>query len=105
MLSNNEIVEYYLNNGLMRKCIDYQFMKIDKTYKEDLFNDLIIEILEYDNAKLNDVHEHNHFNAFFTRLIQNNIYSKTSWFYRRYKKYDMLSDEITKKEMDIADEC
>lgn len=102
-MTNQEIVDIYLNNGLIRTCVDYQFMKQDKTYKEDYFQDLIVELLLFDNEKLNDAHARNHMNALLTRIIQNNLFSNTSWFYRRYRKWDSLTDEISDKELNIPD--
>lgn len=43
-------------------------------------------ILEYDNAKLNDVQEKGWMNGWLTRVILNQIYSKSSLFYTRYLK-------------------
>lgn len=104
-MTNREIVDLYLENGLIQTCIDCQFSKIsDKQFKEDFFNDLILILLEMDNAKMNDAHENNHFNAFVTRIIINNIYSHTSRFYSTYKKFADKTTEITDKEMNLPDE-
>ena len=100
-MTNKEIVEKYLENGLIDRCLDYQFSRIDKEYKEDYKNDLIIELLEYD--KLDQVEADGKMNAFLTRCIQNNVFSSTSWYYRRYKRYDRNSREITEREKNIAD--
>lgn len=90
-MSNEEILDLYLSNGLIQKCLDMQFMKLNdkwrQQFKEDLYQDLIIVILEYDNDKLNDVHNNNHMNAWLTRIIQNQIYSNTSNFYHSYVKF------------------
>lgn len=102
-MTNKEIVEKYLKSGLIDRCLDYQFAKQDKEYKEDYKNDLILDLLEYDNAKLSDADENRHMNALLTRIIQNNIFSKTSWYYRRYIRYDRNSSEITERERNIAD--
>lgn len=102
MLTNKELVEMYL--PLLTRCMEYQFAKIDKTYKEDLMHDIVVELMQYDNIKLNDAHERKHMNALLTRWIQNNVRSKTSWFYRRYKRWDALSQEISDKERNISDE-
>lgn len=91
---NTEIVEYYLSTGLIQRCIDFQFKKLcaldpgKKQYKEDLFQDLCVWLLTYDNAKMNDAHANNHFNALLTRIIQNQIYSNSSKFYRQYIDFD-----------------
>jgi len=99
-LDNNSIVEIYLNNGLIRTCVDMQFIKLPKTdywkweYKEDLYQDLIVFLLCYDNAKLNDAHRNNHMNALITRIIQNQIYSTTSKFYCNYLKTRMKTRQM-----------
>lgn len=105
-MTNLEILnEYMLDNGLLDKCLEHQFAKAGakKQYREDLKNDLVIEILQYDNLKLNDVVEKKHCNAFLTRLIQNNLYSKSSWFWRRYVRPDVMGDELTEKELNIEE--
>lgn len=104
-MTNKEILEAILKNGLLKKCIDYQFYKAGMTeYKEDLFQDLCIEILEADNTKLNDAYN-KHMNAYITRLIQNNILSVTSRFYKKYKKWDNLkAGDIIDLKIDVEDE-
>lgn len=91
---NTEIVEYYLSTGLIQRCIDFQFKKLckldpgKKQFKNDLFQDLCVWLLTYDNAKMNDAHANNHFNALLTRIIQNQIYSASSKFFRQYIDFD-----------------
>lgn len=98
--TNNEIVEE--NIKLIEDCVNYQFAKIkDKQFKEDLLHDLVIELIGY--SKLLKVYEEGHLNALVTRMIRNNIYSSTSWYYRRYIRPDRQADEITEKERQIPD--
>lgn len=97
-MTNREIVDIYLENGLIQTCVDCQFANVrdGRQYKEDFFQDLILILLTYDNDKLNDAHNNNHFNALVSRIIINNIYSKTSPFYKDYKKFnDRIISEIT----------
>ena len=104
MATNKEIVEIYLNNGLIKECVKYQFAKWKKwEYQEDFFQDLVLILLEYDNEKLNDAHLNNHFNALVTRIIINNLYSKTSPFYKAYIKQSSREQDITDKELLIPD--
>lgn len=108
-MTNKEIVDIYINNGLLRECINYQFAKVkDKSilqYKEDFFQDLVVILYTYDNEKVNDAHINNHFNALITRIIQNNIWSTTSPFYKYYRRFDHRTDEITEQLKDTyADE-
>lgn len=99
---NKKILEE--NLAVMEKCLDCQFSKFKSNtnvfqYKYDLFNDLYLELLNYD--KLESVASNGHFNAFYTRCLVSNLYSKTSWFYRRYiKKSDTDDIQTLIKEED-----
>ena len=74
-------------------------------FKDDFFQDLIIILLKYDNQKLNDAHLHNHFNALVSKIIINNLWSKSSSFYKTYKRFSERSDEITEElENSLVDE-
>ncbi len=106
-MTAKEIVDTYINNGLIRQCVHYQFLKVKdkgiKQYEEDFFQDLIVTLYTYDIEKLTDAHLNNHFNALVTRIIINNIWSKTSPFYRDYRRFDSRTDEITKELEDTYD--
>lgn len=90
--SNLAILEENLD--LLKECIEFQFKKLCKLdpgkrqFKEDLLQDVAVWILTYDNEKLNDAYRNKHVNALFTRIIQNQIYSNSSKFYRQYIDYD-----------------
>lgn len=100
-MTNTEIVEE--NIKLIEDCVSFQFAKIkDKQFKEDLLHDIVIELIDY--KKLQKVYAEGHLNALVTRVIRNNIYSSTSWYYRRYIRPDRQADEITEKEKNIPDE-
>ena len=106
-MTNREIVDIYLDNGLIKRCVDCQFSYLkDRQFRDDFFNDLIVILLTYDNDKLNDVHTNNHFNAFVTRIIIQNIFSKTRPYYKDYRKFtDHIESDITiKMKETIADE-
>ena len=102
-LSNKEIVDKMLENGLIQKCVDMQFLKLPKSdywkmeYKNDFFQDLVVWLLTYDNAKLNNAFHNHHENALITRIIQNQIYSNHSEFYLRYLRLQRRSIEIDRK--------
>lgn len=90
--SNSEIFgECY---ELLKECMDFQFKKLcfldpgKRQFKEDLFQDVCIWLLTYDNDKLNDAYRNKHMNALITRIIQNQIYSNSSKFFRQYLDFD-----------------
>ena len=102
-MTNSEIVNNNLN--LILQCVDCQFSKVkDKQFKSDFTNDLILILLEYDEDKMNDAVDSNHFNALVTAIIRNNLFSSTSRYYATYKKFDLKTTEITNNELDIPDE-
>lgn len=96
ILENREIVEIYLNNGLIKQCVECQFSKLkDRQFEEDFFQDLVLTLLEYDNDKMNDAHNNKHFNALVTKIICNNVFSKTSPYYKNYYRQRNRESEIT----------
>lgn len=98
MYSNREIVDMYLNNRLLLTCCECQFAKLkNKNNLEDFFQDLVLYLLSYDNEKLNNAHLNNHFNALVTRMVQNNIFSVTSPYYKNYRKFESKTEEISNK--------
>lgn len=108
MKTNREIVDKYLENGLIRTCVDCQFRRMGEKwkdqYKEDFFQDVILILMTYPQDKLNDVESRGWMNGWLTRVILNQIYSKTSKFYGQYLKYNQYGkrqvdlDEVIEKE-------
>ena len=96
-MTNKEIVDIYLENGLITRCVDCQFSQIkDKQFKEDFRQDLVIILLEYDNERLNEIHNSNRMNSFITAILLRNLWSVTSPYYKKYRKFmDKASEEIT----------
>lgn len=91
-LTNMEILDIHLKSGLIKRCVDCQFARLFKTdpwktqFRKDFMNDLVLIILNYDNEKLNDVQSKGWMNGWLTRVILNQIYSKSSEFYQTYCK-------------------
>lgn len=98
-MTSKEIVDIYIDNGLIQKCVDYQFRNIKdksvKQFKDDLFQDLVVILYEYDIEKLKDAHLNNHFNALISAIIIRQAFSKTSPFYQQYRRFLDHSDDIT----------
>lgn len=86
LLSNSEIL--MANLKLINTCISFQASKYNlQQYIEDIKQEIYLIILEYPNEKLNTIHAENHMNAFVTGILVKQLYSKTSSFYRRYRKF------------------
>lgn len=94
-MTNNEILETYLQNGLIRRCVECQFAQLkDREYMEDMFQDLCIILLE--DPKLENVHNNNKMNAYVSQILIRQLFSKTSPFYMTYRRFnEKTSSEIT----------
>lgn len=97
MKSNNEIL--IDNLVLLEHCIHFQMKRYSTPleFKQELFQTLSLIILEYDNTKLNTIVEQNHLNAFITGILRNQLYSRSSSFYRdnlRLKNNSISLNEI-----------
>ena len=98
MMTNNEIVEYYLNNRLIKTCVEVQGKRghISDYTQDDILQELVLILLTYDNEK--------HMNAFITGILTNQIFSSCSAFHKTYRKFDQVSDEITWREEERYDD-
>lgn len=98
LIDNKKIVDENLE--LLKTCVDMQFIKLCKTdpwkrqYKDDLLNDIVLVLYNYDPVKLNDAYQNKHMNALITRIILNQIYSNTSSFYLQYLKFQGKCNNI-----------
>lgn len=97
-LSNGEILKIYIENGLIERCLSFQFAKLKEPWKMqysgDMLDDLIVIIAEYPNDKLNNVHRNKHMNAWLTRVLQNNLMSKSSKFYHQYLRFNLQTNDL-----------
>lgn len=83
-MSNNEIVEQV--SGDVKTIIDNMAVKDD--HKDDLFQELILILLQYDNRKLSEAFQKKQIKFFIARVLCNQYYSVHSAFYKTYKKYE-----------------
>lgn len=97
-MTNNEIVEQ--TSGDVRSIIDNMSVRDD--HKDDLFQEIIMILLQYDNKKLDDIYKKKQIKFFIARILCNQYYSVHSAFYKTYKKYEdnkyNLSENINKED-------
>lgn len=95
-MNRQEIIDNILDSGLLVTCVDYQLKKQPQHYQNraDIIQDAWVWLLSYDIQKLTDAYINNHLNALLTRYIQNQIFSKTSDYYRKYVKLNTLSEDL-----------
>ena len=105
-MTNNEIVQHYINNRLIKTCVEVQGRRahISEYTQDDIFQDVVLILPTYDNEKLNKIPRERHMNAFITGILTNQIYSSCSAFHKGYRKFDQVSDEITWREEERYDD-
>ena len=98
-MTNKEIIDPYIQSGLLADCVSYQFSKVKdkavKQFSEDFLQDLVVYLYSYDFDKVLDAHLNNHMNALITSIIIKQLWSNTSPFYTKYRKFMDRSDDIT----------
>lgn len=90
-MTNREIVNDHLD--LIKRCVECQFKgKPDMQNMEDFYHDLILYL--YDYPKLMNAYENGHLNALITKIVIQNLYSKTSVYDKVYRRFGRISDDI-----------
>ena len=79
MLTNNQIVEHYYNFLVG--------LKMKFGINDDCFQMAILDVLEYNNSKLNEMHSRNELRYWLVRVFKNYWYSHSSRYYNLYEKY------------------
>lgn len=103
-MTNAQIINYVANSKIVEEIIGgITYSKFEnKENLKDLAQDIYLQLLQMDTKKLNDLYCKNQLRYWITRIITNNIHSKTSPYYYQYKKARMQSVNIN--EIDIDDE-
>lgn len=76
---------------------------IDEQYKDDLIQEVILIVMEYDKEKIEQLYGSNQINFFLVRIIKNQFFSVNSPFYKQYRKFSSLSEEISWSNEDEED--
>lgn len=99
-MTRNDIIENIIDSNLLITCVDYQLKKQPQhyQYRDDIINDAYLWLLTYDENKLIDAAQGKHLNALITRYLQNQLFSKTSEYYRKYIKFDNITEELDNAE-------
>ena len=102
MRTNAQIINEIANNGLVEEIINgVSYSKFENTENiKDLAQDIYLQLLQMDNAKINELYFKNQLRFWVTRIITNNIHSKTSPYYYQYKKEQMQSVSISDIDID-----
>lgn len=83
-MTNGEIIE--AASGDIKTIISN--MAIKDEHRDDLFQEVVVILLEYDNEKLEAIYKKKQLKFFVARIICNQYYSVHSYFWKTYKKYE-----------------
>ena len=104
-VTRSDIINGLLESGLVSRCVKYQTKGCtDEWLKEELEEEIWLWLLTYNWESLLDAWQGRHINALISAFIRNQFHSQTSNFYRTHKRFGLISDDITEKELNIPDE-
>lgn len=88
------IIKTIAETNLLRTIINNVAKNSKDEDLKDLEQDLYLELLEKDEELIDYLYENDQLNFFLTKMVTNNINSKTSPFYYRYRKYKRQEVQI-----------
>lgn len=104
----NKIITEVYEKEIVKEIISN--MKVNLMDADDLEQEIYMILLEYNKNKIIELYNNNQLKYFIVGIIQRQYNSKTSPFYKKYKKYYSIVDEnvinnmeITEEEFDIDD--
>lgn len=77
---------YFLLDELLKN------ISIKQNDFDDLKSEILLIILEYDKEKIIELYEKNQLKFFIIRIINNQYFSNSSPYFKKYKKYYQLID-------------
>lgn len=78
------------DKGIIRDIIEN--MRVSRLDADDLEQEIYMILLEYDKDKIIELYEKKQLRYFIVGIIQRQYNSKTSPFYKKYKKYYSIVD-------------
>lgn len=88
----DDIMKWYYNHKDFKKLI--QIHTETPEMLEEAYQEIAMIIIEYDRTKIIDLWNRNELKYFIIRIIKNTLYSKTSPFYKKIKKFNDLTSSI-----------
>ena len=100
-MTRREIVEDLAKRGAVEEmCKNIAHKKTLTPDLEDLSQAVYVTLLTYDEEKIVDLWESGALGYFVARIISNQYLSKTSPFFRLFRKFRSLSDELNPNTID-----
>ena len=79
-------------------------MQVAEQDVDDLEQEIYTILLEYDSNKIIEMYKNNQLKFFIVGVVQRQYHSKTSPYYKKYKKYYTLVDDNVVNNNEVNDE-
>lgn len=100
---NKDIYTTIAEEKMIENLIDKY--NVQSKYKQDLSQEIYLIVLTKPPELLQQLYDNKQLNYYLARIISNQYFSKTSQFYKNYKKYNILKNDGTVlPELEIPDE-
>ena len=90
-MSTREIVEKVAKGHWVEESIKAVTGGLWRPEYKDLTQDILLELWDMDPCKLEKLYKNQHLKFFIRKVVRNNIQSKTSRFYYRYRRFSFLN--------------
>lgn len=99
--SRDEIIAELGKDKVVEEIVHNIAQKKDDTLN-DLIQDIYVDLLLKPSEKIEQLYDNNQLKFFITKMVLNNVNSKNSPYYYKYKKFLMNSEEL--KNINIIDD-
>lgn len=93
-MTKEEVIRKIAEEKTVEQIIQ-NISKKDDDLLNDLAQDIYISLMEKSELLITKLYESNQIRFYITRIVINNIFSKNSPFYTKYKKFTQNMDELT----------
>lgn len=90
MDGKNKIIEDIYKSKVIDNLL--KNMGVSANDVDDLKQEIAVILLEYDEKKIFEMYEKKQIKFFLVKIIQHQYFSKTSPYYKKYKKYYAMID-------------
>lgn len=89
-MNSNDIIDRIARDKVVEEMVDN--FGVIPCYRDDLIQEIYLILLQYNSQAIIEMDERGELNYFISRVINNQYNSKTSPFFRDYKKYNKKKD-------------
>lgn len=93
-MNSREIINELAKNCVVEKLVKRYTDFANNPYIEDLVQDIYVSLMEKDASFISGLYKKKELDYFIMKMIKNNLYSNTSPFYKKYKQFMEITEEL-----------